>query len=88
MGYVGANESSTLFGWRIHAEALRPGLGQAITVVVLTDGHRYNRTSTLTHFPRTVHFVNLFYAWEHLTLMAQSLRSPKAESPPNPGETC
>ena len=81
MGYVGANESSTLFGWRIYAEALRRGLGQAITVVVLTDGQRYNRTSTQTHFPRTVHIVSLFHAWEHLTLMAQSLRSPKAESP-------
>ena len=36
--YVGAIESSTLFGWRMYAEALRRGLEQAKTVIVLTDG--------------------------------------------------
>ena len=36
--YVGAIESSTLFGWRMYAEALRRGLEQAQTVIVLTDG--------------------------------------------------
>lgn len=43
--YVGAIESSALFGWRmLYAEALRQGLEQAKTVVVLTDGARYNHT--------------------------------------------
>src|SRR5439155_15893440 len=36
--YVGAIESSTLFGWRMYAEAVRRGLEQAKTVIALTDG--------------------------------------------------
>jgi hypothetical protein len=65
--YVGAIESSTLFGWRLYAEALRRGLEQAKTVVVLTDGARYNHTIVQTHFPGAVHIVDLFHAYEHLT---------------------
>src|SRR5204862_5222006 len=42
--YVGAIEPSTLFGWRMYAEAVRRGLGQAKTVIALTDGQRYNHT--------------------------------------------
>src|SRR5437660_5177716 len=68
--YVGAIESSTLFGWRLYTEALRRGLEQAHTVVVLTDGARYNRT---THFHDAVHIVDLFHAYEHLTTLAQIL---------------
>jgi hypothetical protein len=49
--YVGALESSALFGWRLYAEALRRGLEHAPTVVVLTDGARYNHTIFQTHFP-------------------------------------
>ena len=79
--YVGAIESSTLFGWRMYAEALRRGLEQAQTVIVLTDGQRYNRTITQTHFPGAVHIVDLFHAFEHLTLIAQILWGPEAESP-------
>ena len=79
--YVGAIESSTLFGWRMYAEALRRGLGQAQTVIVLTDGQRYNRTITQTHFPDAVHIVDLFHAYEHLTLIAQILWGPGAQSP-------
>jgi hypothetical protein len=79
--YVGAIESSTLFGWRLYAEALRRGLERAQTVIVLTDGQRYNRTLTQTHFPGAVHIVDLFHAYEHLTLIAQILWGPEAESP-------
>jgi len=79
--YVGAIESSELFGWRMYAEALRRGLGQAQTVIVLTDGQRYNRTITQTHFPGAVHIVDLFHAYEHLTAIAQILWGPEAESP-------
>lgn len=79
--YVGAIESSTLFGWRIYAEALRRGLEQAQTVLVLTDGQRYNHTIAQTHFPEAVHIVDLFHAYEHLTLIAQVLGGPQAESP-------
>lgn len=79
--YVGAIESSTLFGWRMYAEALRRGLEQAQTVIVLTDGQRYNRTITQTHFPGAVHIVDLFHAYEHLTGIARILWGPEAESP-------
>lgn len=79
--YVGAIESSTLFGWRMYAEALRRGLAQAKTVILLTDGQRYNRTIAQTHFPEAVHIVDLFHAYEHLTLIAQILWGPTAEAP-------
>ncbi len=65
-------ESSTLFGWRLYAEALRRGLERAKTVVVLTDGARYNHAIIQTHFPGAVHIVDLFHADEQLL---HSLRS-------------
>src|SRR6266446_6853170 len=79
--YVGAIESSTLFGWRMYAEALRRGLEQAHTVVVLTDGQRYNHTITQTHFSEAVHIVDLFHAYEHLTAIAQLLWGQEAKAP-------
>ena len=79
--YVGAIESSTLFGWRMFAEALRRGLAQAKTVVVLTDGQRYNFTIAQTHFPDAVHIVDLFHAFEHLTLIARIFWGPEAVIP-------
>jgi hypothetical protein len=79
--YVGAIESSTLFGWRIYAEALRRGLEQAKTVIVLTDGQRYNHTIAQLHFPAAVHIVDLFHSFEHLTLIARILWGPEAEAP-------
>lgn len=79
--YVGAIESSTLFGWRLYAEALRRGLEQAKTVIVLTDGARYNYTIVQTHFPGAVHIVDLFHAYEHLTAIAQILWGPQAKAP-------
>jgi hypothetical protein len=79
--YVGAIESSTLFGWRMYAEALRRGLEQAKTVIVLTDGQRYNHTIVQTHFSDAVHIVDLFHAYEHLTTVAQLLWGPEAKAP-------
>jgi len=79
--YVGAIESSALFGWRIYAEAVRRGLDQAQTVIALTDGARYNRTIVQTHFPGAVHIVDLFHAYEHLTLIAQIRWGPAAKAP-------
>lgn len=79
--YVGAIESSTLFGWRMYAEALRRGLVQAKTVIVLTDGQRYNYTIAQTHFPEAVHIVDLFHAFEHLTLIAHILWGPDSQTP-------
>lgn len=79
--YVGAIESSTLFGWRIYAEALRRGLEQAKTVIVLTDGQRYNHTIAQTHFSDAVHIVDLFHAYEHLTVAAQLRWGQEAKAP-------
>ena len=79
--YVGAIESSTLFGWRMYAEAVRRGLEQAKTVIALTDGQRYNRTIVQTHFPDAIHIVDLFHAYEHLTTMAKVLWGPEAKAP-------
>ena len=79
--YVGAIESSTLFGWRLYAEALRRGLAQAKEVIVLTDGARYNRTIAQTHFPEAIHIVDLFHAYEHLTTLAQALLGLDAKTP-------
>lgn len=79
--YVGAIESSTLFGWRLYAEALRRGLEQAQTVIALTDGQRYNHTIVQTHFPEAVHIVDLFHAYEHLSTIGQRLGGPEAKAP-------
>jgi hypothetical protein len=79
--YVGAIESSSLFGWRMYAEAVRRGLDQAQTVIALTDGARYNRTIVQTHFPDAVHVVDLFHAYEHLTAIAQMLWGQEAKAP-------
>lgn len=79
--YVGAIETSALFGWRIYAEALRRGLEQAREVIVLSDGARYNRTIAQTHFPEAVHIVDLFHACEHLNAVAQTLRGLEAKAP-------
>lgn len=81
--YVGAIETSTLFGWRMYAEALRRGLEQAQQVIALTDGARYNRTIIQTHFPQAVHIVDLFHSYEHLNTIAhvfwgQDVKAPKA----------
>jgi len=79
--YVGAIESSELFGWRIYAEAVRRGVEQARQVIVLTDGARYNRTIARTHFSQATHIVDLFHGFEHLSLMAQLLWGPEAKAP-------
>lgn len=64
--YVGAIESSGLFGHRLYAEALRRGLDQAQVVVVLTDGAAYNKTIVQMHFPQAVHIIDLYHARQHL----------------------
>lgn len=77
--YVGAIESSTLFGWRIHAEAQRRGASRAARLVVLTDGARYNRTIVETHFPAAIHIIDLYHAREHLCELARGLAADPAE---------
>lgn len=79
--YVGAIESSELFGWRMYAESVRRGLAQAQQVIALTDGARYNHTIVRLHFPRAIHIVDLFHAFEHLGEVAVVLWGPAAQVP-------
>jgi hypothetical protein len=79
--YVGAIETSTLFGWRMYAEALRRGLEQAQQVIALTDGARYNHTIVQTHFPQAVHIVDLFHSYEHLNAVAHVFWGPDVKAP-------
>jgi hypothetical protein len=82
--YVGAIESSGPFGERMYAEALRRGLLQAATVVVLTDGAKYNKSIAQLHFSNAIHIIDLYHAREHLDelikLLAPSARTPKRQA--------
>ena len=71
--YVGAIESSELYGLRIYQEAVRRGCEHADQIVVLTDGARYNKTIASTHFPGAVHIIDLYHAREHLADLAKTL---------------
>lgn len=64
--YVGAIESSALFGWRLYAEAVRRGLARARQVIGLTDGARYNQSILRMHFARATPIIDLYHAREHL----------------------
>jgi hypothetical protein len=77
--YVGAIESSELFGLRIYQEAVRRGCEQAEKIVILTDGARYNKTIASTHFPAATHIIDLYHAREHLTDLAKALDCQKAQ---------
>jgi len=71
--YVGAIESSTLFGQRLYAEALRRGMTAAAKLVILTDGATYNRSIIQEHFPDAIHIIDLYHAREHLHDLHQML---------------
>jgi len=77
--YVGAIESSELFGLRIYQEAVRCGCENANKIVILTDGARYNKTSASTHFPGAIHIIDLYHAREHLTDLGKALGTDKAQ---------
>ena len=64
--YVGAIEKSVDFGHRLHAEAVRRGLGRAARVVLLSDGAAYNKSIAEEHFPQATHIVDLYHARERL----------------------
>jgi hypothetical protein len=77
--YVGAIESSELFGLRIYQEAVRRGSEQADKIVVLSDGARYNKTIASTHFPGAVHIIDLYHGREHLADLAKTLGTDDAQ---------
>jgi hypothetical protein len=71
--YVGAIESSDAFGKRIYAEALRRGLGAQTQVVLITDGAQYNKSIAELHFPKALHIIDLYHAFQHLHELAALL---------------
>jgi hypothetical protein len=71
--YVGAIESSELFGMRIYQEAERRAASRAGRLVVLSDGARYNKTIVATHFPGATHIIDLYHAREHLHELGRGL---------------
>lgn len=68
--YVGAIEPIEAFGRRLRAAAVRRGLQQATTVIVLGDGAPWiwNRAED---FPGAVQIVDLYHAREHLAIVAR-----------------
>jgi hypothetical protein len=68
--YVGAIETAEAFGPRLHAEAVRRGLKQATTVIVLGDGALWIWNLAEAYFPGAVHIVDLYHAREHLAAVA------------------
>jgi hypothetical protein len=64
--YVGAIESSTDFGNRLYAEAVRRGLKHAAKTVVLSDGAEYNATIAREHFATAIHIIDFYHASERL----------------------
>lgn len=77
--YVAGIESSGLFGERIYHEAVQRGIEQARRLVVLTDGAAYNRTIKEMHFDRALHIVDIYHAYEHLTVLMDHLRTGPPE---------
>jgi len=71
--YVGAIENSVEFGYRIHGEAVRRGLQQAVLVVVLSDGAHYNKSIATEHFPLAIFIIDLYHAREHLSTLIKLL---------------
>lgn len=71
--YVGAIESSEAFGRRIYAEAVRRGLREQTQVVLITDGAHYNKSIAELHFPKAIHIIDLYHAFEHLHQLAHTL---------------
>ena len=66
--YVGAIEAVEKFGPRLHTEAVRRGLQQATTVVVLGDGAPWIWNRADADYPGAVQIVDLYHAREHLAL--------------------
>lgn len=71
--YIGAIETAEEFGKRLEAEAIRRGLWNAVTVVVLGDGAAWIRNIVEEHFYGAIHIVDFYHAKEHLHKLLQLL---------------
>ena len=64
--YIGVIETAEKFGDRLEAEAIRRGLWNAETVVVLGDGAVWIRNIVEQHFCGAIQIVDFYHAKEHL----------------------
>lgn len=71
--YVGAIEAAEKFGDRLEAEAIRRGMWNAETVVVLGDGAVWVRNLVEQHFYGAIQIVDFYHAKEHLHKLLQLL---------------
>ena len=71
--YIGGIVTADKFGDRLEAEAIRRGLWNAETVVVLGDGAVWVRNLVEQHFYGAIHIVDFYHAKEHLHKLLQLL---------------
>jgi len=71
--YVAKIETAEEFGKRIEAEAIRRGIWNARTVVVIGDGAKWIRNLVDEHFYGAIHIVDFYHAKEHLYKLLQFL---------------
>jgi hypothetical protein len=74
--FVGAIETSGVFGQRIFAEAVRRGLYEARQVVILGDAAEWIRTIKEDHFPWALQIVDLYHAREHVAELCKHMFGP------------
>lgn len=71
--YIGVIETAGKFGDRLEAEAIRRGLWNAETVVILGDGAAWIRNIVGQHFCGAIQIVDFYHAKEHLHKLLQLL---------------
>jgi hypothetical protein len=71
--YVGAIETSEVFGKRIYLEAWKRGWSRAEKKVVMGDGAEWIWNLAKLHFPGAIQIVDLFHARQHLWDLARCL---------------
>lgn len=75
--YIGVIETAEKFGDRLEAEAIRRGLWNAETVVVLGDGAVWIRNIVEQHFCGAIQIVDFYHAKEHLHKLLQLIFDTK-----------
>lgn len=77
--YVGAIETAEAFGKRIYAEAVRRGMREAETVIILGDGAKWIWGIAEEHFYGTIQIVDLYHAREHLAKLSKLVYGSDSE---------
>jgi hypothetical protein len=71
--FVGAIESAEEFGERIYPEAVRRGVYDAASVVVLGDGAEWIWKLCEMHFPQAIQIMDLYHVREHVAKLCRLL---------------